>query len=38
MFDLVVHGSVMLTDEGMPVAAIGMALAVAAGFSQVFSP
>jgi hypothetical protein len=38
MLDLVVHGPVVLMAEGTLVAAIGLALAAAAGFSQLFSP
>lgn len=38
LFDLVVHGPVMLTGESMLVAVVGMALASGAGFSQLFSP
>jgi hypothetical protein len=38
VFDLVVHGSVMLTGESPVVAVIGIALASVAGFSQLFSP
>lgn len=37
MFDLVVHGSVMLIGEGTLVAVVGVTLASVAGFSQLFS-
>jgi len=38
VLDLVVYGPVVLIAEGALAAAIGMALAAAAGFSQLFSP
>jgi hypothetical protein len=37
MLDLVVHGPVMLTGQGTLVIVVGMTLASAAGFSQLFS-
>jgi hypothetical protein len=35
---LVVYRAIMLTDDGLLVFAVGLVLASAAGFSQLFSP
>lgn len=38
MLDLVVDGTVVLSETGLVAPDLGLALAAAAGFSQLFSP